>query len=237
MNEANANLHFYPSLIKSLLLHLLIFALFQVKLFLFPQTSIDLQSAIRVDVVAMPDKISPPTPPANKNLSPPAPAPKKSIAKKPSLSLSKEKKLNREEAMQQAIDRARALQQIEDELRAEEERVQAQEYKGNIISKGSDLDGVHRLQYDDYLGQVEAHIKSFWQIPAWMADTDLRAEAEVRISAEGYIISKRITQSSGDKNYDQLVLATVDKAAPFPPPSEKFRSILANEGFRLGFPK
>lgn len=240
MEDSKAAENFKPFLVKSLILHIGLFAAFSMKAKFFPSEAINLESAIRVDVVALPDKLPAipqpkpveKAPPKKVEAAPkPAPKPKPKVKDKVNLNAKRKENLNK------AIDRARALQKIEDLLKEEEQKEVAQEIKGNEISKGSQLTGVKRLQYDDYLARLESHVKSFWSIPAWMANLDLRAEVTVRISPEGYVISKRISKSSGDKNYDDQVLATIDRASPFPRPSDKFKTILSNEGFRLGFPE
>jgi colicin import membrane protein len=43
-----------------------------------------------------------------------------------------------------------------------------------------------------------------------------RAEVEVRVSADGTIQSRRISQSSGNKAWDDAVLRAIDKTEIFP---------------------
>ncbi|MAF90376.1 MAG: hypothetical protein CL674_03815 [Bdellovibrionaceae bacterium] len=247
MKETNEQDNLSGFFVKSVILHIAIFLLFSVQAVFFPSEPISLDGAIRVDMVALPDKLpdvpkpqaKAPEPEPKKESPKPKPAPKpepkpdlKAIAKKKAINLQKQKKTRED-----ALKRLRALQKIEEEQEQKEQEAAKQVFKGNQISKGSQLSGIQKLQYDDYLARLESHIKSFWSIPAWMANLDLRAEISVRISPEGYVISKKITKASGNKSYDDQVVATIERASPFPRPSEKFRDILANEGFRLGFPE
>ena len=59
----------------------------------------------------------------------------------------------------------------------------------------------------------------------------------MKITPQGFVKYKKIVSSSGNESYDDLVLSTVDKASPFPTPSDKFKDILSSEGFVLGFPE
>lgn len=220
-------------------LHVGIFLVFSVKATFFPSEAINIEGAIRVDVVDLPDKLPPspvkPKPEAKPEAKKAAAKPKPKPKPKPNtVNLAKK----RNAKMTDAIERARALQKIEDLLKEEESKaVAAAPVKGNQISKGSQLKGVHKLQYDDYIGELESHIRSHWSIPAWLANLELRASVHVKVTPEGFVKYKKIKKSSGNETYDDAVLATVDKASPFPRPSDKFRAILDSEGFVLGFPE
>ncbi|MEC9283547.1 MAG: TonB family protein [Bdellovibrionota bacterium] len=245
MKETNEQNNLGGFFVKSVILHIAILLLFSIQAVFFPSEPISLDGAILVDIVSIQDKL--PVVPKPKAKAPepkketpkqkPAPKPEpkpdlKAIAKKKAINLQKQKKTRED-----ALKRMRALQKIEEEQEQKEQEAAKQVYKGNQLSKGSQLSGIQKLQYDDYLARLESHIKSFWSIPAWMANLDLRAEISVRISPEGYVISKKITKASGNKSYDDQVVATIERASPFPRPSDKFKDILANEGFRLGFPE
>lgn len=246
MKDTNEQNNLGGFFVKSVILHIAILLLFSIQAVFFPSEPISLDGAIRVDMVALPDKLPEVAKPKPKAPKPekevkekPAPKPKpkpkpdvKAIAKQKAINLQKQKRTR-----ENALKKLRALQKLEEEQEQEELEAAKQVFKGNQISKGSQLSGIQKLQYDDYLARLESHIKSFWSIPAWMANLDLRAEISVRISPEGYVISKKITKASGNKSYDDQVIATIERASPFPRPSEKFKDILANEGFRLGFPE
>lgn len=221
-------------------LHVGIFLVFSVKAIIFPGKPLNIESAIRVDMVALPDKDLPSIPksapkkvaskPKAKPKPKPKPKPKKNV-----VNLNKKKAKARKAKMKDAIARARALQKIEDMMKTEE--VAAAPIKGNEISKGSQLSGVKKLQYDNYIGELENHIRASWSIPGWLANLNLKASVLVKVTPQGFVKYKKILKSSGNETYDDAVLATVDRASPFPPPSDKFRKILESEGFVLGFPE
>lgn len=220
----------------SLGLHLAIVGLFSIKGSFFPSEAINIDGAIRVDMVALPEKHLPPIvkPKPKKKVQKKTVA-KKIKVKKKSISKNKVNLKKRKNTMREAIERARALQKIEDMVEKEEEA--APIIKGNQIAKGSQLNGVKKLQYDNYIGELENHIRASWSIPGWLANLDLKASVLVKVTPQGFVKYKKILKSSGNETYDDAVLATIDRASPFPAPSDKFKKILESEGFVLGFPE
>jgi colicin import membrane protein len=59
----------------------------------------------------------------------------------------------------------------------------------------------------------------------------------VFIDSRGNILGRKIVKSSGNPSYDDEVLATIDRSAPFPAPPEKFVAIVSVEGILIGFPE
>lgn len=109
--------------------------------------------------------------------------------------------------------------------------------KGNVLSAGTALTGLSKLQHDTYAADLDAHIKQNWSLPEWLAKRDLKAQARVFIDARGNILGRKIVKSSGNPSYDEEVLATIDRSAPFPAPPEKFVSIVGVDGILIGFPE
>lgn len=109
--------------------------------------------------------------------------------------------------------------------------------KGNVISPGTALSGLSKLQHDTYAADLDKHIKDHWQLPEWLANQGLKAQARVFINAQGQILGKKIVKSSGNQSYDDEVLATIDKSNPLPPPPEKFTSLVEVDGILIGFPE
>lgn len=113
----------------------------------------------------------------------------------------------------------------------------AQKIKGNILSPGTSLTGLSKLQHDSYAADLDRHIKDNWSLPEWLAKRDFKAQARVFIDSRGNILDRKIVKSSGNPSYDEEVLATIDRSAPFPAPPEKFVAIVSVDGILIGFPE
>lgn len=237
-------------------LHVSIFLIFTIKLFLFPGEPLVFQSALRVDLVALPDKITstaaapaPAAPAPSKPITAPKvetkPVDEKTVVldpkkpkdnKKPDPKASAKPDQNKQ---QQAINRLKqmsAIEKLEEEFRQDEAN-KARTYKGNAISKGSDLTGISRLEHDSYVSDVERHIRQYWAIPEWLASKKLKAQVRVRFDSHGNVIRKQLIKSSGNPAFDEAAMDAVDKASPAPAPPERFAGLLENEGILFGFPE
>ena len=194
----------------------------------------------------MPDKVETPKPKAkapkqvkvpDKPKAKPKPKPKpktKPKPKKPKVNLKKAKS-----KQEQAMERLKALEAIEKmkaEAEQEQEQEVQQEYKGNVISSGSSLTGLDRIAFEKYFDDMQAHVKQQWNLPTWLASANLKGVVAVKIDERGYVIDRVITQASGNEVFDNLVLETVDRASPFPPPPNRLKNVLKLNGFQLGFP-
>lgn len=109
--------------------------------------------------------------------------------------------------------------------------------KGNMLSPGTALTGLAKMQHDTYAADLDHHIKQNWALPEWLAKRDFKAQARVFIDTRGNILGRKIVKSSGNPNYDDEVLATIDRSAPFPAPPEKFMAIVSADGILIGFPE
>lgn len=238
----------------SLGLHVLIAALFLVKAAIFPSEPIDIRSAIRVDVVGMPDKVESPKPPKPAEApkvkvpepappkAPPAPAPAKvaSQPRQPKVNLN-----NAKTQQEQALERLKAMDAIE-KMKAEaaaaednskKDPAPSQQIKGNAVSAGNSLTGLDRIAFEQYFDDIQTHVKQHWNLPTWLASANLKGVVVVKIDAQGFVTNRALTVSSNNQVFDNLVLETVDKASPFPPPPDRLRSVLQLNGFQLGFPE
>lgn len=109
--------------------------------------------------------------------------------------------------------------------------------KGNVLSPGTSLTGLTKLQHDNYAADLDRHIKQNWAIPEWLAKRDFKAQAVVYLDSRGNILGRKIVKSSGNPSYDEEVLATIDRSAPFPAPPEKFLAVVSVDGILIGFPE
>lgn len=259
----------------SMVAHLLIVLGFTVRLVFFPPDETSALPAVRVDLVALPDKVAPvempkpfkpeepeaaappapappaaATPPKTAEATPtPTPTPPKPKAEPDAINLEKTKA--RQKAALDKLKSLEALEKIEKDLarekaEAEKKRLEALaaaaraqagtvKIKGNQVAPGTSLTGIERLEHESYKGDLDRHIKQFWSLPEWLARKKLRARALVKIDEKGRLLSKRLTQPSGDPGFDDSVLQTIDQSAPLPAPPEKFVAKVAIEGILIEF--
>ncbi|WP_413569212.1 energy transducer TonB [Bdellovibrio sp. HCB117] len=176
---------------------------------------------------------------------PPKPEPAKPVAKKEDgVNLEKVKS-----QQQNALDKLKAmaaLDKIKNDVAEEKRKAAAgagksdsgaQKIKGNVLSPGTSLTGLTKLQHDTYASDLDKHIKNNWALPEWLAKRDFKAQAVVFIDSRGNILGRKIVKSSGNPSYDEEVLQTIDKSAPFPAPPEKFLAIVSVDGILIGFPE
>lgn len=232
----NAQAPLAPQIGISLLLHLLVAAIGLFKVFLFPSQPLIYNEAIRVDLVGLPEKrqetpaVAPSSP---KSMPAPQKAPPQ-LNDKPKVDIKKEES--------DAIARIKALQKIEEQARQAKREEAAkkiaalQKYKGNVISPGSRLGGIDQLQHDEYISTLNEQVKKNWVLPQWLSSANLHARVLVQIDQNGNILSRKIVQSSQNEVFDQKALESIDRAAPFPKPPEKFAKILEASGVEFGFP-
>lgn len=260
---------FWKGVGYSLTAHTLILLSFFVKSLVFPPVPFDEQSAVRVDLVALPDKMQPDQMPAAvKDAKAPeakAPEPEKPTAKpepikpKPTLAapakpvadaINLDKVRSKQKDALSRLKTSEALDQIKQDVKketeAERQRIEAlaaasraqqgiAKIKGNALAAGSALTGIDKLEHDEYKSAIDHHIKQFWQLPEWLAKKGLRAQAIVRIDATGHLISKQLTRSSGNPDFDEGVLATIDRSSPLPKPPSKFIPIVGSDGIVVEF--
>ena len=246
----NENAEFKAAIKWSLIAHVVVFAVFTIKATFFKDDAIDYSAAIRVDIVALPDKLDPnqislvkPEEKAKETTekSKPEPLPeKKEKAKEPDTINLKKTKSKQQEALEK-LKKQSALDKIKNEVAREKSEQEAlkkvAQVKGNILSPGTALTGLNKLQHENYVAEVDRHVKEKWTLPEWMSKQNFAAQVRVRIDNKGQIISREIVKSSGNENYDDIVMDTIAQSAPFPTPPEKFASILSVKGIIIGFPE
>lgn len=223
------------------------------------EENIDYQSAVRVDLVALPDKLP-------ENFQPPPkveeakPTPPEKVEPTPAIKLEEKKTLptkqepdkinldKTKQRQQEALAKLKSNQALENlkkkmaqdkKMAGMNEAAKAQpvKLKGNILSAGTELKGLNKLQHDNFVADLDRHIKQNWALPQWLANKDYRAQVLLKIDEKGQIILRQIYKSSGNQNYDDVVLDTIDRSAPFPPPPEKFIAIVGVKGILIGFPE
>jgi len=240
-SQFDENRVFKNSLKYSAGLHVFIFLFFTIKAFLIPDEAINYSSAVRVDIVALPDKLDPSQIELTK---PEEKAEPKKVAKEaekePDTIAIKKTKTKQQEALDR-LKKMSAIDRIKNEVSTSKKKTNALEkvsqVKGNVLAAGTSLSGLNQLQHDQYVATLDQHIKNNWTLPEWMAKKKLKARVRLKIDKNGLILSRDLIVSSGDSEYDEMVLDTIDRSAPYPHPPEKFIDIAAVRGILIGFPE
>ena len=246
----------------SIVFHIVLVAVFVLRVVFFPSSPVLMQTAIRVDMVSLPDKTmkAPPADVGGSQKKPPkvaepAPEPPKALPKiespaippksiqapKPSNKISLDKAKHEEAS---ALKRLEALERLE-KMTTEQKHTAAAApvaphadtpsavVKGNAISKGASLTGIAKLDNDNYVSTVTEKVKQNWNLPRWLSTSNLRAVVKVFIDASGNIIKKQLVLSSNNETFDERVMSAIESAAPYPPPPEDLASRLSVYGFEL----
>lgn len=239
----------------SLGFHLALFLFFGVKVIFFPDLS-DLQDGtIKVDMVALPNKDD------NKKIVQKSVEPPKAEEKKPEPNpiepqkvvqpvVKKNPILEKKKTADPKLEESSAFQKLQ-ELQAmkkltettnpdtavtKPEAEASTEIKGNRLAVGDSIEGINRIQYDNYKKVLHDAVKTKWNLPSWIQDGNLFAEALVKISDTGFVIEKVLTTPSGNSMYDKYVLQAITEASPFPAPPDKYVNIVGVKGVVLRFP-
>ncbi len=240
MENANLTQHnednFKKMLLVSFGLHIFVVLFFSIKTVFFPSDIPKYLPSIRVDLVALPDKRTEQAPLAPKT----AKEEVAHISKKESTKTStKEKDVKKEQS--DALNKLKtmsALDKIKNMKETKEKGVEQKKeiVKGNVLSAGSSLTGLNKIEFNQYIGDLDARVKSHWALPEWMASLNLRAEISIKIDKTGQIIEKTFLLKSGNSDFDNYVLSAIDQSNPFPPPPEKFIDLVGIRGITFAFP-
>jgi TonB family protein len=203
-----------------------------------------------------------PTRTARKHRPTPTPTPSAKAREKAREKQKQEERLAREEADREVRDRLAKLkekllaQHLKQQARKPEEVADlgvkplkpgtegggpvaaavASEGAGYGVGAGTGSAGIQQdLDFLLYYRTVQEKIKKAWSFTG--GSNDLTATVDFSIAADGTLTSVKIATSSNDPSFDDSVLRAIRRAAPFPPPPEKYRSEF-NQGiealFKLG---
>jgi len=247
----------------SLALHGIILLIFILKFIFFSEsTLIDLSQAINVSVgdftesQKLPPKMNEPTLVPTAELTAPSQAEpinktiedkktKSEKIKAPDSSLLKEKQKAALTKLKKATALEKALEKIKQDLKNDSIKKIKEHIKNaapannstRIITAGTVLGGLDKLQANNYLQEVDQSIKKFWALPQWLKNTAFKSQLLVKFNMQGQILSLKIISSSGNSSYDQYCIRAVEKAAPFPAVPEKLTEKFSVDGVIIGFPE
>lgn len=243
------------ALVISGVAHLILILILSIRAYFFPSEPLKIESAIRVDIVGLPEKtksLPPPMPDPVKDISTAVPPPSsktlppiektKPVPTAAPVVLKPTKPENKKRASEQsaALKRLEAFAKLEREAKAEAankalEAAKAAQgaVRGNQISKGNSLTGLTRLDHARYLDDLEARIKSHWRLPKFLSNSQLRVRIIIQINSSGTIIRRAVVQPSGNNVFDQSALEAISASEPLPAPPDTLQGILANQGVEL----
>lgn len=102
-----------------------------------------------------------------------------------------------------------------------------------------DVDGDSAVQEGErYYGLISAQVKRNYDIPSTISEQErmyLKAQLTLRIAASGDLIDVTLRKPSGNDLYDAAVISAVKRTAPFSPPPEPIRKLMASPGVTLNF--
>ena len=227
---------------------MLFFVYLSVKSILFPSVPKEYISALRVDLVALPDQKKPDLtePPPQPALPKPENSSKPTEIEKPKVvadqdpgdySIAKKKKAEHQKKekeaqkkLKQALDRIKALERVK-ALTA------GTEVKGNQISKGTSLSSDAKTSLEaSYSDVVLERVRSNWELPKWLTEKGFSANVIVFIDPRGAIKGMKFTKTSGNTQFDNEVKRTLEASTPFSIPPEGITSDLSSNGIALAFP-
>jgi len=155
----------------------------------------------------------------------------KTAKKKQKDAFEKLKKLSAIEKIRQAVEQEKL------EKATKQNQASSRPIKGRVLSKGTSLTGLDKLQSDSYLVQLDSKIKNHWQLPQWLVGKPLKTKILVKFNSNGTLVSKSVYQSSGNPTYDEYCLRAIEKSSPFPPVPDKFTEVYKEDGVLIGFPE
>ena len=193
--------------------------------------------SLKVDIVALPDKIKSKRarPKVKKQAQVKKPKPK--VQKKPKPKPKPKQVLNtpakpKPKPKPTPKPKQQEPQKVSSKPETELEKTEAskpkEKIKGNQVSKGVQ-DGPsqeEQIAINAYLIEIIDTIKSNWNLPKYLTETTLYAQVEVRINSSGKLVEKTLIQSSQNSLFDSKVLKAIEASAPFDPPPEIVQKII-----------
>ncbi len=240
----------------SIAFHGFLFVVLVVRAVFMPTEILRSEQAIRVDMVALPDKQAtlpveqpkaeskpePPPPEPVQESKPdkkPEPLPVK-VEAKPKIDTNKINLEKTKKAQELAVKRLQALAQVEEQLKAEKSKTKVEPrknapIKGNEKVAGNSLSGIARLDFDSYDASLDAHVKKYWALPEWLRNAKLRMRVKIYIDASGNLLKKQIISESKNPMFNERVLDAIERATPFPHPPAGLVNFMSVEGVELNF--
>lgn len=226
----------------SLAIHFALAFAMTLKNLMLPSEQIIIQNAIRVDMVALPDKVESvaPAPTAPEK---PTPVIKNEPQKEKAMTKADPKK-----AQQDALNKLKQRDALEKLLKkqsaaAKESTSDAPAPRptknlnaGNQISQGDSVTGLERIAFDEYISQLKNVVNTNFSVPGWMTESTFKSTVEVVIDSGGQILKRTLVKPSGNSTFDSAALSAVDNSNPFPPAPERLTRGWGSFTIQFNFP-
>lgn len=112
--------------------------------------------------------------------------------------------------------------------------------KGNIVKSGAAIAGTGSQQeldeFEKYAVKLPEIVRPFWKLPSYLLDQGLHCRIQLFISKEGKVIRKVISESSGEKEFDQRAIRAIESVGVFPVVPDLIVKRVASGSIVLGFP-
>lgn len=245
------------AIIYSIAFHVAVVVALTVRAFFFPSEPIRMEHAIRVDIVGLPDKPIAKLPPPVEEVKPPErakptlpepkpevkpePAPKVALPKPDTPKVNLNKTKQEQQAALKRLEAIEKLQKMANNAKPSHEAPtkvaveSPQPVRGNEVSQGSALKGLARLENENYTEALLEHITRHWNLPQWMANANLSATVQLFIDAQGNVLKKDMTRSSGNPVFDERVMRAIESSMPLPRPPGGIANLVAVRGVQLEF--
>ncbi|PIP88883.1 MAG: hypothetical protein COW01_08470 [Bdellovibrionales bacterium CG12_big_fil_rev_8_21_14_0_65_38_15] len=183
------------------------------------------QNSVRVDMVAMPELTIKELKTYEEPVSEPAPA-EEVVKKEEPPVVADQPEFVEEKKKQDFASMLKNLSQKKVEEKAAKKEKKKDSFDtskinklvaaGNKLSAGAALVGgegsAAQGEYARYLGTIPEAIKPFWKLPSYLASQDLKARVRIFIKEDGTLIKAQLYESSGNEEYDQRAIDSVEKA-------------------------
>lgn len=144
-------------------------------------------------------------------------------AKKEAELAAKEAEKARQEAIEQARKKEEELQKKLAQEQKERERKLEQERQAKLEEEKrqrAKLQALVQSQIQQYAALVQSIIHQNWRQPLGVDLAGKKCVLSVQLSQNGDVLSAKVVESSGDKEFDRSSELAVMKSSPFPMPSE-----------------
>lgn len=215
---------FEKFIILSFLAHLSLALIFTIKKSYFPSEDILIQTAVRVDMVGLPEKVF-----------------QKRVTQERS-KVTKKNKPIRKKLERVALRKKKTINQFEEQAFkklkniSENKRNSTTLYAGNKVVRGASLKGIDRIDYDNFFSNLHTHIKAKWELPSWLVEEGLSALVLIKMDKKGNLISKQFLRKSGNETFDRAVFSCLKNSIPFPEPPQRLKKYIGSLGIELEFP-
>lgn len=128
------------------------------------------------------------------------------------------------------------LKKIKERLRKQKQKNILKKIKDSKKNKGNKISSLVQDQIQNYLERLKQHVHSFWSIPQWVNQNNLKVEIIVYLNRDGQLLGQKYFSKSANQDFNQQAFKALSLASPYPPPPKDLASFLENSGIVFSFP-